>query len=73
MNIHNKNTKPTNYTPDMRIVVRDAEWVVRKSDPTVDGGYLIECEGISEPVNANIFPLKEVLFSSLGVLSRFSF
>ncbi len=34
----------------MRIVVRDAEWVVRKSDPTVDGGYLIECEGISELV-----------------------
>ena len=38
------------YTPGMRIVVRDAEWVVRKSDPTVDGGYLIECEGISELV-----------------------
>lgn len=42
----------------MRIVVRDAEWVVRKSDPTVDGGYLIECEGISEPVNTNIFSTK---------------
>lgn len=50
MNIQTKNTKPTNYTPGMRIVVRDAEWVVRKSDPTVDGGYLIECEGISELV-----------------------
>ncbi len=39
-----------NYTPGMRIVVRDAEWVVRRSDPIADGGYLIECEGISELV-----------------------
>ena len=46
MNIQTKNTKPTNYTPGMRIVVRDSEWVVRKSDPTVDGGYLIECEDL---------------------------
>ncbi|GGO65373.1 DEAD/DEAH box helicase [Bowmanella pacifica] len=38
------------YSPGMRIVVRDAEWVVRKSDPTADGGYLIECEGLSELV-----------------------
>jgi hypothetical protein len=45
MNIQTKNTKPINYTPGMIIVVRDAEWVVRKSDPTVDGGYLIECQG----------------------------
>lgn len=31
----------------MRIVVRDAGWVVRKSDSIVDGGYLVECESIS--------------------------
>jgi len=34
----------------MRIVVRDAEWVIRRSDLTADGGHLIECEGISEIV-----------------------
>jgi len=39
-----------NYAPGMRIVVRDAEWVIRRSDMSSDGGYLIECEGISELV-----------------------
>jgi superfamily II DNA or RNA helicase len=39
-----------NYSPGMRIVVRDAEWVIRRSDLTADGGHLIECEGISELV-----------------------
>lgn len=38
----------TNYSPGMRIVVRDAEWVIRRADMSPDGGYLIECEGISE-------------------------
>ena len=38
------------YAPGMRIVVRDAEWVIRRSDMSADGGYLIECEGISELV-----------------------
>jgi hypothetical protein len=34
----------------MRTVVRDVEWVIRRSDLTVDGGHLIECEGIFELV-----------------------
>jgi len=38
------------YAPGMRIVVRDAEWIVRRADPSADGGYLIECEGLSELV-----------------------
>ncbi len=40
----------TNYALGMRIVVRDAEWIVRRADPSPDGGYLIECEGLSELV-----------------------
>ncbi len=40
----------TIYTPGMRIVVRHAEWLIRKADKTADGGYVIECEGISELV-----------------------
>ncbi|MFT4928795.1 MAG: superfamily II DNA or RNA helicase [Phenylobacterium sp.] len=39
-----------NYAPGMRIVVRDAQWVINRADPTADGGYLIECEGICELV-----------------------
>lgn len=42
--------KNTNYAPGMRIVVRDAEWIVRRADPSADGGYLIVCEGLSELV-----------------------
>ncbi|MBY5947899.1 DEAD/DEAH box helicase [Photobacterium rosenbergii] len=34
----------------MRIVIRDAEWVIQKVDHSSDGGHLITCEGISELV-----------------------
>jgi hypothetical protein len=40
----------TTYAPGMRIVVRDAQWIVRKADLSADGGFLIECEGLSELV-----------------------
>ncbi|WJG26798.1 DEAD/DEAH box helicase [Vibrio furnissii] len=39
-----------NYAPGMRIVIRDAEWVIQKVDNSSDGGHLITCEGISELV-----------------------
>lgn len=39
-----------NYAPGMRIVIRDAEWVIQKVDSSSDGGLLITCEGISELV-----------------------
>lgn len=39
-----------NYAPGMRIVIRDAEWVIQKVDHSSDGGHLITCEGISELV-----------------------
>ncbi|WP_285163556.1 DEAD/DEAH box helicase [Shewanella goraebulensis] len=42
-----------NYAPGMRIVIRDAEWVIQKVDPTSDGGSLITCEGISELVRGH--------------------
>ncbi len=50
MNAVDKNNNRTNYAPGMRIVVRDAEWIVRKADLSADGGFLIECEGLSELV-----------------------
>ncbi|WP_240537392.1 DEAD/DEAH box helicase [Vibrio sp. CUB2] len=40
----------THYAPGMRIVIRDAEWVIQKVDHSSDGGHLITCEGISELV-----------------------
>ena len=37
-------------SPGTRIVVRDAEWVVRRVDPTPDGGAQLTCTGVSELV-----------------------
>lgn len=36
--------------PGMRVLVRDEEWLVRRVDPSADGGYVISCDGISELV-----------------------
>ena len=36
--------------PGTRIVVRDAEWVVRRIDPLADGGSQLTCTGVSELV-----------------------
>ena len=36
--------------PGARIVVRDAEWVVRRIDRTSEGGQQITCDGVSEIV-----------------------
>ncbi|QEP45087.1 DEAD/DEAH box helicase [Ectothiorhodospiraceae bacterium BW-2] len=38
----------------MRIVVRDAEWVIHRADMTHLGDYLLECEGISELVRGKV-------------------
>jgi SNF2 family DNA or RNA helicase len=34
----------------MRVVIRDEEWLVRRVDPSADGGHLLSCDGISELV-----------------------
>lgn len=36
--------------PGARIVVRTEEWLVRRVDPSSDGGYLLTCDGISDLV-----------------------
>jgi superfamily II DNA or RNA helicase len=38
------------YAPGARVVVRDEEWLVRRVDPSSDGGHLLSCDGISELV-----------------------
>ncbi|HHZ2214953.1 TPA: hypothetical protein ACWAGQ_002459, partial [Escherichia coli] len=35
-----------NYAPGMRVVIRDAEWRIRRADDSGDGGYLLTCDGI---------------------------
>ena len=36
--------------PGARVVIRDAEWVVRRVDMLADGAYQIVCDGVSELV-----------------------
>ena len=38
------------YPPGARVLIRDAEWVIRKADLTSDGGHQLTCDGISELV-----------------------
>lgn len=39
-----------NYTPGMRVEIRDAEWRIQRVDHASDGGYVLTCEGQSELV-----------------------
>ena len=36
--------------PGARVVIRDAEWVIRRVDRSPDGGYQLVCDGVSELV-----------------------
>ena len=40
----------TPIAPGTRIEVRDELWIVRKVDPSSDGGHLYTCDGVSELV-----------------------
>ena len=41
---------PSALAPGARIVVRTEEWLVRRVDPSADGGHLLACDGISDLV-----------------------
>ncbi|MEA3260605.1 MAG: DEAD/DEAH box helicase [Pseudomonadota bacterium] len=41
----------TLYAPGARVVIRDCEWIVRRADPSDDGGYILTVDGLSELVN----------------------
>src|SRR5580700_9736276 len=38
------------YAPGSRVVIRDEEWLIRRVDPAADGGWLLNCDGVSELV-----------------------
>jgi hypothetical protein len=38
------------FAPGSRVVIRDEEWLVRRVDPSTDGGWLLTCDGVSELV-----------------------
>jgi len=44
------NVTMLSYAPGSRVVIRDEEWLVRRVDPSSDGGHLLNCDGVSELV-----------------------
>ena len=38
------------FAPGSRVVIRDEEWLIRRADPSTDGGWLLACDGISDLV-----------------------
>lgn len=38
------------FAPGSRAVIRDEEWLIRRVDPSIDGGWLLACDGISDLV-----------------------
>jgi superfamily II DNA or RNA helicase len=38
------------FAPGSRVIIRDEEWLIRRVDPSTDGGWLLTCDGVSELV-----------------------
>ncbi|WP_419776695.1 DEAD/DEAH box helicase [Malaciobacter marinus] len=45
------------YTPGQRVIIRDAEWTIRRVDVLADDGYELVCDGVSDFVKG-----KETIF-----------
>jgi len=39
------------FAPGARVLIRDCEWIIRRADPSDDGGYLLTVDGLAELVN----------------------
>lgn len=40
----------SNLAPGLRVLIRDEEWLIRRVDPSSDGGLLLHCDGVSDLV-----------------------
>lgn len=56
------------YAPGARVVIRDEEWLVRRVDPSSDGGHLLCCDGVSELVRGRSAQFLTVLEDKIIVL-----
>jgi superfamily II DNA or RNA helicase len=54
--------------PGARVVIRDEEWIVRRVDPSSDGGQLLVCDGISELVRGRSAHFLTALEERIDVL-----
>lgn len=56
------------YAPGARVIVRDEEWLVRRVDPSSDGGELLTCEGVSDLVRGRSSQFLTALEGDVQVL-----
>ena len=56
------------FTPGMRVEIRDAEWRIQRVDQTVDGGHLLACQGLSELVRGRSAQFLTILEQDIQVL-----
>jgi len=54
--------------PGTRVVIRDEEWLIRRADPSIDGGWLLTCDGISDLVRGRSALFLTVLEDKIEVL-----
>ena len=56
------------YAPGARVLIRDEEWLVRRVDPSSDGGHLLACDGVSELVRGRAAQFLTELEGEITVL-----
>lgn len=54
--------------PGSRAVIRDEEWLIRRADPSTDGGWLLACDGISDLVRGQSTLFLTALEDTIEVL-----
>jgi len=60
-------SNPT-LAPGARAVIRDEEWLIRRVDPSTDGGWLLTCDGISDLVRGQSALFLTALEGAIEVL-----
>ena len=56
------------FAPGARAVIRDEECLIRRIDPSTDGGWLLTCDGISDLVRGQSALFLTVLEDTIEVL-----
>lgn len=56
------------YAPGSRVVIRDEEWLIRRADPSMDGAWLLTCDGVSDLVRGTTALFLSALEDHIEVL-----
>lgn len=56
------------FAPGTRAEIRDEEWLIRRVDPSADGGWLLTCDGISDLVRGQSALFLTELEDSIEIL-----